>query len=38
MKTLRPLLFFYGKEHFPEQSDRPIIEGMSEAQLENLND
>jgi GTP cyclohydrolase II len=32
------MIDFYGKEHFPEQSDRPIIEGMSEAQLENLND
>jgi hypothetical protein len=28
----------YGKERLLEQSDPPIVEGMSEAQLENLND
>ena len=28
------LIDFYGKEHLQEQSDRPIVEGMSEAQME----
>ena len=32
------LIDFYGKERLLEQSDPPIVEGMSEAQLENLND
>src|ERR671925_1410850 len=32
------LIDFYGKEHLPEQSDRPIVEGMSEAQVEQLNE
>jgi GTP cyclohydrolase II len=31
------LFDFYGKEHLPEQYDRPIVEGMSEAQVEELN-
>ena len=32
------LIDFYGNEHLPEQSDRPIVEGMSEAQIEEMND
>jgi GTP cyclohydrolase II len=32
------LIDFYGHEHLPEQSDRPIVEGMSEAQIEEWND
>jgi GTP cyclohydrolase II len=32
------LFDFYGHEHLPEQSDRPIIEGMSEVQIEEWND
>jgi GTP cyclohydrolase II len=32
------LFDFYGHEHLPEQSDRPIVEGMSEVQIEELND
>src|SRR5512144_671704 len=32
------MIDFRGKEHLPEQSDLPIVEGMSEAQLEELND
>jgi GTP cyclohydrolase II len=32
------LIDFYGREHLPEQSDRPIVEGMSEEQVEELND
>ncbi len=31
------MIDFYGKEHLPEQSDRPIVEGMSEAQIEEMN-
>jgi GTP cyclohydrolase II len=32
------MIDFYGKEHLAEQSDRPFVEGMSEAQVEELND
>ena len=32
------MIDFYGHEHLPEQSDRPIVAGMSEAQVEKLND
>ena len=32
------LIDFYGREHLPEQSDRPIVEGMSEEQVEELNE
>ena len=32
------LIDFHGKEHFPEQSDRPIVEGMSEDQIGALNE
>ena len=32
------LIDFHGKEHLPEQSDRPIIEGMSEALIGALNE
>jgi GTP cyclohydrolase II len=32
------LFDFYGHEHLPEQSDRPIVEGMSEVQIEEWND
>jgi len=32
------LLDFYGKKHLPEQSDRPIVEGMSEEQIAELNE
>ena len=32
------LIDFYGKEHLPEQSDRPIVEGMSEDQIGVLNE
>jgi GTP cyclohydrolase II len=32
------LIDFYGKGRFPEQSDRPIVEGMSEAQIEELSE
>jgi GTP cyclohydrolase II len=32
------LIDFYGKQHLPEQSDRPIVEGMSEEQMERLNE
>jgi GTP cyclohydrolase II len=32
------LIDLYGKERLLEQSDSPIVEGMSEAQIENLND
>lgn len=32
------LIDFYGKEHLPEQSDRPIVEGMSEEQVEELHE
>jgi GTP cyclohydrolase II len=31
------MIDFYGKQHLPEQSDEPIIEGMTEAQVEELN-
>ena len=31
------MIDFYGKEHLEEQSDRPIVEGMSEAQIEEMN-
>ena len=30
------LIDFYGKEHLPEQSDRPIVEGMTAEQIESL--
>jgi GTP cyclohydrolase II len=32
------LIDFYRKERLLEQSDPPIVEGMSEAQVEELND
>lgn len=32
------MIDFHGKEHLPEQDDRPIIEGMTEAQIGALND
>jgi GTP cyclohydrolase II len=32
------MIDFYGKEHFSEQSDSPIFEGMSESQLDDRND
>jgi GTP cyclohydrolase II len=32
------LIDFYGKQHFAEQYDRPIVEGMSEEQMQELND
>lgn len=32
------LIDFYGHEHLPEQSDRPIVEGMSEEQIGALNE
>jgi GTP cyclohydrolase II len=32
------LIDFYGREHLPEQSDRPIVEGMSEDQIGVLNE
>jgi hypothetical protein len=32
------MIDFYGHEHLPEQSDRPIVAGMSPAQVEELND
>jgi GTP cyclohydrolase II len=32
------MIDFRGKEHLPEQDDRPIIEGMSEAQIGALNE
>lgn len=32
------LIDFYGKEHLPEQDDRPIVEGMSEEQIGALNE
>jgi GTP cyclohydrolase II len=32
------LIDFYGHEHLSEQSDRPIVEGMSEAQIGVLNE
>ena len=31
------MIDFHGKEHLPEQSDRPIVEGMSEDQIGALN-
>jgi len=32
------MIDFHGKEHLPEQSDRPFIKGMSELQVGVLND
>jgi GTP cyclohydrolase II len=32
------MIDFYGKEHLAEQSDRPIVEGMSEDQIEKINE
>ncbi len=32
------LIDFYGKERLPEQSDHPIIEGMTEAQVKEWNE
>jgi len=32
------LIDFYGKQHLPEQHDRPIVEGMSEEQIGALNE
>ncbi len=32
------LIDFYGRKHLPEQSDRPIVEGMSEDQIGVLNE
>jgi len=32
------MIDFHGKEHLPEQSDRPFIKGMSEMQIGILND
>ncbi|RPI96854.1 MAG: GTP cyclohydrolase II [Chloroflexi bacterium] len=32
------MIDFYGKEHLPEQSDNPIVEGMSEAGIEEVNE
>ena len=32
------MIDFHGKEHLPEQSDLPFIEGMTEAQVGALND
>jgi GTP cyclohydrolase II len=32
------MIDFYGKEHLPEQSDRPIVEGMSESEIEEINE
>jgi GTP cyclohydrolase II len=32
------LIDFYGHEHLPEQSDRPIVEGMSEDQIGVMNE
>jgi GTP cyclohydrolase II len=32
------LIDFYGKEHLSEQSDRPIVEGMSEDQIGVMNE
>lgn len=32
------MIDFYGKEHLAEQSDRPIVEGMSVAQIEEINE
>ncbi len=32
------MIDFYGKEHLAEQSDRPIVEGMSEAQIKEINE
>jgi GTP cyclohydrolase II len=31
------MIDFYGKQHLPEQSDHLILEGMTEAQMEELN-
>jgi GTP cyclohydrolase II len=32
------MIDFHGKEHLPEQSDAPIIEGMPEDQIKSLYD
>ena len=32
------MIDFRGKEHLDEQSDRPIVEGMSEVQIEEMNE
>jgi hypothetical protein len=32
------LIDFRGREHLPEQSDRPIMEGMEAEQIEALNE
>ena len=32
------LIDFHGKEHLPEQSDLPFIEGMTEVQIGALRD
>ena len=32
------MIDFHGKEHLPEQSDPPFIEGMSEVQVGALNE
>ncbi|MBN2118928.1 MAG: GTP cyclohydrolase II [Anaerolineales bacterium] len=32
------MIDFFGKEHLAEQSDRPIVEGMSVAQIEEINE
>lgn len=32
------LIDFYGREHLPEQDDRPIVAGMSEEQISALNE
>jgi GTP cyclohydrolase II len=32
------MIDFYGKKHFSEQSDQPIVEGMSEVQIEEINE
>ena len=32
------MIDFHGKQHLDEQYDRPIVEGMSEAQIEGMNE
>jgi len=32
------MIDFYGHEHLPEQSDPPIVEGMSQSQFEEINE
>jgi GTP cyclohydrolase II len=32
------MIDFYGHEHLPEQYDRPIVEGMSQSQIEEINE